>query len=274
MAALGMGRQAQAGNQIVGFRRHHVSRAAALSDMRRIIVSMAIKTLLIVPAEAFAGSAVFREAGKPSMGGGIMALPDFASPPAHDPPRSVPLPAAALGRLPQLHDESRLALRRAGLMARAVPAAGGLLVLGTGAAMLGGGGLGATFLWSLLVFFGVAAVLVSHLRAASVFKDLAGSLADMRAILLYLGLAWGAGAFLAVAPQPAALVLFTLAPCVMLGLMLGDVPAILAFAGPALACGLAALLLRAASPLGAGLLLALAAAATLLRRRAADGILG
>jgi hypothetical protein len=106
-----------------------------------------------------------------------------------------------------------------------------------------------------------------------VFKDLAGSMADMRAILRYLGMAWGIGAFLAVAPQPAALVLFTLAPCLMLGLMLGDAPAILAFAGPALACGLAALLLRAASPLGAGLLLALAAAAILLRQRRIGGAL-
>lgn len=204
-----------------------------------------------------------------------MALPELSSPAVHDAPRAVPapLPSAALGRLPQLHDESRLALRRAGLMARAVPAAGSLLVLGTGTAMVGGGGLTATFLWSLLIFFGVAAVLVSHLRAASVFKNLAGSMADMRAIFLYLGLAWGAGAFLALTPQPAALVIFTLAPCLVLGLLLGDMPAVLAFTIPALASGLAALLLRAASPLGAAALLALAAAtAPLLQRRAAGGV--
>lgn len=198
-----------------------------------------------------------------------MALPEFSASPARDaPPQPVPapLPGVALGRLPHLHDESRLALRRAGLLARAVPAAGCLLVLGTLAAMFGGGGLGAAFLWSLLVFFGVAAVLASHLRAASVFKDLAGSAADMRAIFLYLGLAWGCGAFLALAPQPLMLVVFTLAPCLALGLLLGDVPAILAFAGPAVLCGLAALLLRAASPMGAGVLLALTGAAALLLR--------
>jgi hypothetical protein len=197
-----------------------------------------------------------------------MALPEFSAPPARETPQPVPtpLPGVALGRLPHLHDESRLALRRAGLLARAVPAAGCLLVLGTLAAMFGGGGLAAAFLWSLLVFFGVAAVLASHLRAASVFKDLAGSAADMRAIFLYLGLAWGCGAFLALAPQPPALVVFTLAPCLMVGLLLGDGPAILAFAGPAVLCGLAALLLRAASPMGAGVLLALAGAAALLLR--------
>jgi hypothetical protein len=98
-------------------------------------------------------------------------------------------------------------------------------------------------------------------------------MADMRAIFLYLGLAWGAGAFLALTPQPAALVIFTLAPCLVLGLLLGDMPAVLAFTIPALASGLAALLLRAASPLGAAALLALAAAtAPLLQRRAAGGV--
>ena len=56
-----------------------------------------------------------------------MALPEFSASPARDaPPQPVPapLPGVALGRLPHLHDESRLALRRAGLLARAVPAAG------------------------------------------------------------------------------------------------------------------------------------------------------
>jgi hypothetical protein len=55
--------------------------------------------------------------------------------------------------------------------------------------------------------------------------------------------------------------------------MLGDAPAILAFTLPALALGLAALLLRTASPLGAAALLALAGAtAPLLRLRAGGGV--
>jgi len=205
-----------------------------------------------------------------------MALPEFSSAqPDNAPPRSVapPLPAAALRRLPALHDESRLALRRAGLMTRAVPAAGSLLVLGTLADMFGGGSLAPAFAWSVLVCAGVAAVLLSHLRAASVFRDLPGSTADMRAILLYLGLAWGAGAFLALAPTPALIVAFAAIPTLMLGLMLGDMPAILAFAAPVLAASLAALLLRCGSMMGAGVLLALGCAIALLAwRRTRIGI--
>ncbi|MBV9550147.1 MAG: hypothetical protein JO256_10800 [Alphaproteobacteria bacterium] len=177
-----------------------------------------------------------------------MALPEFAKPAANDAPAPLtvpaPLPAAALKRLPELHDESRLALRRASLMARAVPAAGSLLLLGTLTAMFGGGPLAPTFLWSLLVLAGVVAVLASHLRATSVFKDLAGSAADMRAILLYLGAAWGAGAFLAMAPQAAALVLFAAVPSLVVARLLGDLPAILAFTAPATFLTFAALVLR------------------------------
>jgi len=211
-----------------------------------------------------------------------MALPEFSSSiPGNAPsplkvPTPLPLPAsgAALSRLPALHDESRLALRRAGLMARAVPAAGALLVLGTMVAMFGGGGLAPTFLWCLLVCGGVGAVLVSHLKAASVFKDLAGSTADMRAILLYLGAAWGLGAFLALAPHPALLVAFAVVPMLAVGLLLGDLPAILAFGAPVLAASLAALVLRCASLTGAAILLALSAAAALAawqRTRAGTG---
>jgi len=197
-----------------------------------------------------------------------MALPEFSSPQSDNAPpqRTVapPVPAAALRRLPALHDESRLALRRAGLMMRAVPAAGSLLVLGTLTAMFGGGSLAPAFAWSVLVCLGVAAVLISHLRAASVFRDLPGSAADMRAILLYLGLAWGAGAFLALAPEPALIVAFAALPALMLGLMLGDVPGLVAFAVPVLAASVAALLLRCGSLLGAGVLLVLGCAIALL----------
>jgi hypothetical protein len=190
-----------------------------------------------------------------------MALPEFATPHADNAPAPLagPLiasvPGAALRRLPELHDESRLALRRARLMTRAVPAAGSLLALGTLAAMFGGGALTPTFAWSLLVFLGVGAVLASHLRAASVFKDLPGSAADMRAILLYLGVAWGAGAFLALAPEPVVLVLFALAPSLVLARLLGDLPAILAFTAPATLLTFAALSLRTGNMNAAALLM-------------------
>jgi hypothetical protein len=231
---------------------------------------MAIKTLLIVRAEPERGFIRIE-------GGGSMALPDFSAPQTDNAPSPLkaptPVPGAALRRLPQLHDESRLALRRASLMARAVPAAGTLLVLGTLAAMFGGGILAATFTWSLLVCFGVAAVLASHLRAASVFKDLPGSTADMRAILLYLGVAWGAGAFLALAPQPAMIIAFAVLPSLVLGLLLGDLPAILAFAGPVTFFSLAAIFLRTGNMIAVVTLAILQAVCGffLLRRRTRTG---
>ncbi len=122
-----------------------------------------------------------------------MALPEFKPAPTDfvpaPAPITAPLPHAALSRLPQLHEESRMAMRRAGLLSRAVPAAGALLMMGVAAALLGGGELAPTFFWSLLVLGGIGAVLVSHLRTVAVFKDMAGSAADLRAILLYLGAA-------------------------------------------------------------------------------------
>ena len=211
-----------------------------------------------------------------------MALPEFSESHSDNAPSPLKVPApptssapgAALRRLPQLHDESRLALRRASLMMRAVPAAGSLLVLGTLTAMFGGGAMVPTFAWSVAVCLGVAAVLASHLRAASVFRDLAGSTADMRAILLYMGVAWGAGAFLALGPQPALLVGFIALPSLVLGLMLGDLPAILAFAGPATIFGLAAILLRTGNMAAAVILVLLQAVCgfLLLRNRTRAGI--
>jgi hypothetical protein len=205
--------------------------AAALSWILRIIVSVVINTLLIVEAEP---QCVF----------GLevdMAYPEISQTFCDNAPRydgvpnkiMAPVPQAALERLSHLHAESRLALRRSRLMARAVPAAGSLLVMGVGAALGGNAPMAPTFIWSLLVILGIGAVLRNHMRATS---NLAGSASDLRAIFLYLGLVWGSGAFLALAPSAAALpwVLgaFAATPCLTLILLLGDFPAILAFAVP------------------------------------------
>jgi hypothetical protein len=204
-----------------------------------------------------------------------MALPEFKpvfsdnAPAPPQVPITAPLPHAALSRLPQLHEESRLALRRAGLLSRAVPAAGTLLGMGTVAALLGGGGLASTFAWSLLVLCGICAILVSHLRTAAVFKDMAGSAADLRAILLYLGVAWGLGTFLALAPQPLLIAAFAAVPTLALAFLLRDAPAILAFGLPVTLIGLAACWLRTNDGAATLVLAALQAAIALflLRKR-------
>jgi hypothetical protein len=207
-----------------------------------------------------------------------MALPEFKpvsteiAPVVHPAPITAPLPHAALQRLPQLHEESRLAMRRAGLLSRAVPAAGTLLAMGSIAALFGGGALGPVFFWSVAVLGGIVAIVASHLRTTAVFKDMAGSAADLRAILLYLGIAWGLGAFLTLAPAPSLLVAFAAIPVLALALLLRDGPAILAFAGPATLLTLAALILRTQSWTAAAiLLLAQAAIAAFLFHRRQRG---
>jgi hypothetical protein len=199
-------------------------------------------------------------------------FPDNAPGPAPV-PITAPLPHAALSRLPQLHEESRLALRRAGLLTRAVPAAGILLAMGTVAALGGGGELGPTFGWSLLVLAGVTAVLVSHLRTAAVFKDMAGSAADLRAILLYLGFAWGLGAFAALGSHAFMIVAFAAIPTLAMALLLRDGRAILGFSIPVTLLGLAACWLRTGDLAAAGILAGLQAATAilLLRKRSHAG---
>ena len=156
-----------------------------------------------------------------------------------------PLPQAALERLPQLHAESRLALRRSRLLARAVPAAGLLLLMGVGVALAGNAPMAQTFIWSFLVVLGIGAVLRNHIRATS---NLAGSASDLRATFLYIGAAWGSGAFLALAPSkqrcPGFLPAFAALPCLALILLLGDIPAILTFAGPVTAMTVGAALTK------------------------------
>jgi hypothetical protein len=108
----------------------------------------------------------------------------------------------------------------------------------------------------VLVLGGICAVLVSHLRTVAVFKDMAGSAADMRAILLYLGVAWGAGAFLALTPQALPIAAFAVVPTLALALLLRDRPAILAFGAPVTALAATALWLRTGDTGAAALLLA------------------
>ena len=205
-----------------------------------------------------------------------MALPEFNPVFSHNAPSpapvpiTAPLPHAALTRLPQLHEESRLALRRASLLSRAVPAAGTLLAMGTGAALFGGGDLSSAFAWSVLVLGGISAILVSHLRTVAVFKDMAGSAADLRAILLYLGATWGLGAFLVLAPEPLVIAVFAAVPTLALALLLRDRPAILAFGAPVTLLALAALWFRTGDTVMAAALAGLQIATALFLLRKAD----
>jgi hypothetical protein len=73
--------------------------------------------------------------------------------------------------------------------------------------------LGAKFAWAVAVLLGVAALTDNHIRGFARTPrqvSLPSAARELRLLLLYLGLAWGLGAFL-VPPQPSALAFFFVA---------------------------------------------------------------
>ena len=113
------------------------------------------------------------------------------------------------------------------------------LLMGTCLLFMGGGlSFAHNFSWAVLILLGVAALLYSYIRnTAAAFHRAPVSEAarNLRLIYFYLGLAWGAGAFLAMpALVPAyQAILFALVPALLLALMLKDMGGLLAFSAPA-----------------------------------------
>jgi hypothetical protein len=99
------------------------------------------------------------------------------------------------------------------------------------------------------VLAGVAAMVTNYTRRpahGSGAPDLETSAADLRAILLYTGFAWGAGAFLALsmAPAPGLALVFCLAPALLATMLLKDEGGTLAFIGPLIVLTAAAALFQ------------------------------
>jgi hypothetical protein len=176
-----------------------------------------------------------------------MALTEVnSSGPALDPARPAKtfrdsdLPQHALNRLPLLHQEARHALRLSQFLARS-PSACVVLML-AGAVMLlwagDGGTLRRDFAWAALVLLGVIAMTRNFIRghARSLRRvPLEEAAADLRMLLLYTGVAWGAGAFLMMPdlPSPALVFSFAAAPSLLLDLILRDTKGSAAFMVPA-----------------------------------------
>lgn len=146
---------------------------------------------------------------------------------------------AALDQLARLHTETSEASRLMLFLRSSVHVASVFLLLGTCLLFMGGGSSFAhNFSWAVLILLGVAALLYSYIRnTAAVFDRAPVSEAarNLRLIYFYLGLAWGAGAFLAVPAQIPAYqaILFALVPALLLALMLKDMGGLLAFSTPA-----------------------------------------
>jgi hypothetical protein len=160
------------------------------------------------------------------------------------------LPVAALNALPQLHGEATRTTSQAGFLDAAVNAAGALVLLAMATLTFAAGtALKPCFVWSVLVLLAVCALLRSYIRSTAAAFDrvpMAQAARELRAILLYAGLAWGAGAFLVLAPDtsPLAALLFAALPSLTLSLLLKDREGALAFLAPVTAVSIAAAILQ------------------------------
>ena len=143
-------------------------------------------------------------------------------------------PADAFDRLVRLHAETSEAGRLVVFLRAALNAASVFMLMGTCVLLLGGATLAHNFAWAALMLVGVTALLYSYIRTnAAVFDraPISESARNLRLIFLYMGFAWGAGAFLAVPAMPSsvAAVLFAAIPTLLLALLLRDGPAIALF---------------------------------------------
>jgi hypothetical protein len=149
------------------------------------------------------------------------------------------LPAISFDRLARLHVETSEAGRLVVFLRAALNAASIFLLMGTCVLFLGGGATMAhNFAWAALMLTGIAALLYSYIRTnAAVFDraPISESARNLRLIFFYLGLAWGAGAFLAVPATLSGLtaVLFAVIPAILLAFLLHDGPATAVFLAPA-----------------------------------------
>jgi hypothetical protein len=113
----------------------------------------------------------------------------------------------------------------------------------------GGANLQQEFAWSLLVLVGVGAMLRSYIKSIAQAFDrapLREAAKDLRAILFYVGFAWGAGAFLLLGGNPVPILglCFAILPGILLVALLKDRAACLGFIIPVTVLTAAAIVLQ------------------------------
>jgi hypothetical protein len=178
-----------------------------------------------------------------------MALTDSNDSRPLDVPAAPVFSHTALARLSEIHAESSESVGLARFLHSAVTA-GALLTLLAGLALTfaGGAGLRWEFIWSLLVLFGVAALLRSYVKSTAQAFDrvpLRDAAKDLRTVFFYTGFAWGSGAFLLLGndPVPIAGLCFAVLPSVLLLPLLRDRIAGLSFLAPVTLLSAAAIVL-------------------------------
>ena len=158
------------------------------------------------------------------------------------------VPDDALAHLSRLRDEAGRDLILTRFLASAPRACMTLLAAGTLMALSSGRGLEYEFTWAMMMLAGVVAIIFSHIRDFALVRplqSLAAAAAHLRGQLLYMGLAWGSGAFLVLPAQPAPGLTFVFAvvPSALLGLILKDQRGVAAFAAPVAVATVTAILL-------------------------------
>ena len=196
-----------------------------------------------------------------------MALTDWnGSVPAFDPVRDTAdsIPHDALARLPGLTRELSHDLSLQRFLARSPAACVVLMLAGAAALVLAGPSLKAGFGWSLLLLTGITAMVRNFIRGAARSLrrvPLQEAAHDLRALLLYSGLAWASGAYVLMPdlPSPALAISFAVTPALALALILKDDKGAIAFAAPA-TFGVAAAAIVGAWPLSPWVAIAICAA--------------
>jgi hypothetical protein len=192
------------------------------------------------------------------------------------------VPQAALALLPALHREAGRDLYLWRVLAASPQFCVVLMLEGAVALGLGSSSLNAGFVWTAAILVGVAAVAGNHIRGVARSPrqiPLTDAARELRLLLLYLGIAWGFGAFLVLPQQPALMFLFAALPSLIAALILKDDKGAIAFVAPTVLLTASALLWSrdaGNAPAGAVLLagLGISVASMLqcarLRRRAQD----
>ncbi len=198
----------------------------------------------------------------------LRAAPEVEIFPARSEPVSAE-PRSPIERLAMLHDEARETAILANLLGRTPYVAGALAVAAAAAiaASAGTSPVAEPGTWAILMLIGIGAIMRSYIRTIARPFEL-GALrefsADLHAILLYCGFAWGAGAYLAIGPQASPLVLlaFTAGAALAVAGILRTKEIALGFVAPVAALAAFAAVLRPlpAGPLGAAFVLIACAA--------------
>ncbi len=178
--------------------------------------------------------------------------PNF-SPEADTPfsPERVFTPHVEIARLAALHDEARETALLANLLGRAPYVAAALAAAAVITAWFNIGAISSAEIgtWLVLMLIGVGAMARAYRQAiAAPFEraSLRNFAADLTAIMIYLGFAWGAGAYLALsgATPPLALVLFAAVPAALVAFTLRQRDSAFVFVAPVTALAAFAAVLR------------------------------